>query len=253
MEVQDLSPTKITFIGHSTLLININGVNLLTDPILGNRPRGMFIFRRRLKAGRTIGQLLEDKIDGILLSHSHLDHYHVPTLRQFPQNTPFFVPAAYKSLTKSAYKHFIDIHELKTWQKEKLKNVEITAVPANHQRRGQGYVIEGDHTLYFPGDTGYFEEIESFPKRFSRIDVVFLPMMEKLGLWRRFNPHIDEHEAIKMIKVLKPRLHAIPIHFGFYPRRDFLLLPNRFKVLLEQEGLEELYKILLNGQTLELS
>ena len=86
-----MSSTKITFIGHSTLLIEINGLKILTDPILGKYPRYLIFFRRKIKPGRTLEQLLEKNIDAILLSHSHIDHYHVPTLRKFPKDTPFFV------------------------------------------------------------------------------------------------------------------------------------------------------------------
>ncbi|NVM53612.1 MAG: MBL fold metallo-hydrolase [Candidatus Helarchaeota archaeon] len=246
-----MSSTKITYIGHATLLIEMNGLKILTDPILGKHLRYIVFFRRKLKPGRTLEQLLEDNIDAILLSHSHLDHYHVPTLRKFPEDTPFFVPLEYKSKVKSAYKHFKDIHELDVWQKEEFNGITITAVPAHHPREGQGYVIEGNHTLYFPGDTGLFEELHEFPNRFQRLDVVFLPMMPRFKFIRRFNPHIDAFGALEMVKILKPK-YAIPIHFGFYPMRNYLQLPLQLKDLLEKEGLIHLFYLLENGETLQL-
>lgn len=248
-----MSSTKITFIGHATLLIEMKGVKILTDPILGKYPRYLIFFRRKIKAGRTIDELLAEKIDAILLSHSHLDHYHVPTLRQFPRDTPFFVPPDLKKHIKSAYKHFTDIHELSVWEKEDLKGISITAVPANHPRKAQGYVIEGDHVLYFPGDTGLFDELNEFPQRLPSLDVIFLPMMPHIKLFRKFNPHIDDYGALEMVKVLKPQKYAIPIHFGFYPMWNHLKFPNKLKELLEQEGLGYLFYLLLNGETLELS
>jgi len=249
----DMSPTRITFIGHSTLLLEVNGVKLLTDPIFGKYPHYIFFFRRQLKAGRTLEQVLAENIDGILLSHDHLDHYHVPSLREFPPDVPFFVPSNYKSHVRSAYRHFNDIHELELWQSEKLKGVMITAVPAYHTRHAQGYVIEDEHTLYFPGDTGYFKGINEFPGRFPHIDVVFLPMMQRIsGFWRNILPHIDPEEGLKIVKILNPK-YAIPIHFGFFPMlTSTLKIPNDFRKLLEKEGLGHLYHLLMNGDTLEL-
>jgi L-ascorbate metabolism protein UlaG (beta-lactamase superfamily) len=246
-------PTKITFIGHSTLLLEVSGVKLLTDPIFGKYPRYIFFFRRKLKPGRTIEQILAENIDGILLSHNHLDHYHVPSLRKFPRDVPFFVPSKYKSFVSSAYRHFTDIHELEVWQSEEFKGVTITAVPAYHRRNGQGYMIQGEHTLYFPGDTGYFEELNEFPARFPHIDVVFLPMMQRISeFWRNILPHIDPYDAVKMVKILNPQ-YAIPIHFGFFPvLSNTLKIPNQLKELLDKEGLGQLYRLLMNGETLEL-
>ena len=248
-----MPPTKITFIGHATLLIEINGIKILTDPILGKYPRYLFFFRRKMRAGLSLEQLLEQGIDLILLSHSHLDHYHVPTLRKLPPEIPFFVPTSnYKSYVKSAYKHFTDIHGLEIWESEEFKGITITAVPANHPRKAQGYIIQGDHVLYFPGDTGCFEELLEFPDRFPRIDVVFLPMMPVIKYFRKLNPHIDEHDALKMVKILQPQRYAIPIHFGFYPMINILKQPTKLQKLLEEEGLGHLFLLLKNGETIEL-
>ncbi|MHA1265590.1 MAG: MBL fold metallo-hydrolase [Candidatus Helarchaeota archaeon] len=250
-----MPPTKITFIGHATLLIEMNGVKLLTDPILGRYPHYLFFFRRRWKAGMTLKKLLEIPIDAILLSHSHVDHYHIPTLRKFPQNTPLIVPAAYKNKRniKSAYKHFSDIRELNSWEHEQFKAVTITAVPSDHPRNCQGYMIAGSHTLYFPGDTGLFDELTEIPKHFPHIDVIFLPIMPNFGYFRKFNPHIDPPEAVQMVKILKPTRYAIPIHFGFFPQWNPLKLPLKFQKLLESEGLGHLYHCLRNGDSLEIT
>ncbi len=247
-----MSITKITFIGHATLLIEMNGVKIVTDPFLGKYPHNIPFFRRKIDAGMTLEELLELKIDIILLSHSHLDHYHVPTLHQFPEETPFVVPPGYKKYVKAAYRHFTNIHELRVWESKKFNGVTITGVPANHPRKAQGYLIHGDHILYFPGDTGFFDELNEFADRFPPIDVVFLPMMPRIKLFRKFNPHIDEHDALKMVQILQPQRVIIPIHFGFYPMLNTLKLPKRLQALLEAEGFGELYRLLLNGESLEL-
>jgi len=250
-----MAPTKITFIGHSTLLLEVNGVKLLTDPIFGKYPHYIFFFRRESGPGITLKQILAENVDGILLSHNHLDHYHVPSLRAFPRDVPFFLPIKYKSFVSSAYRHFTEIHELEVWQSEEFKGVTITAVPAYHPGNGQGYVIGGAHSLYFPGDTGYkVEDANELAKRFPHIDVVFLPMMQRIsGFWRSFWPHIDPFEAVKLVQILNVQKYAIPIHFGFFPTfGNTLKIPNQFKELLEKEGLGHLYHLLMNGETLEL-
>ena len=70
--------------------------------------------------------------------------------------------------------------------------------------------------------------------------------------FRKLNPHIDEHDALKMVKILQPQRYAIPIHFGFYPMINVLKQPTKLQKLLEEEGLGHLFLLLKNGETIEL-
>ena len=246
--------TRITFVGHSTILIQTKDTNIITDPMFGKYPRYLFFYRRSIKAGLKIEDL--PKINIILISHSHLDHFHVPSLKKLPKDALVFVPKGYfKKLAKIG---FSNIHELdgNNWDNETLNNngtqIKLTAIKSNHPKNCQGYIIEGQHTLYFPGDTGYFDEIEDISKKFD-IDVVFLPIMKKISLLRRFNQHIDAYQAMEFVKILNPKHYAIPIHWGFFPEFNNHKERNKFENLMQESEFDSKLLILENGEEIEFN
>ncbi|VVB68491.1 Beta-lactamase superfamily domain protein [Candidatus Norongarragalina meridionalis] len=242
--------TEITFIGHATLLIRDRGINILTDPIFGNGPRFAFFFRRSVKAGMGIDEL--PRIDVLLISHSHLDHYHTPSLKRLAKLYPdarVIVPPGYGKGARR--KGFRNVKELdgRSWESAEVsragKKLKITAVKSNHPRNTNGYVIEGDSTLWFPGDTGYFDEVRVLPERF-RLDLVMLPLMRHIPLLRRFTPHIDAVQGVRLVKELKPK-YAMPIHWGFYPRS--VNEKDKFVELMKKTGLGMKLLVLNNGES----
>lgn len=168
---------RIVPIGHSTVLIQLDGLNIITDPIFSNRI--LWFSKRYVEPGIPFEKL--PKIDAIVISHEHYDHFDKATLRRFDKKIPIVVSMGLKN--KVAGLGFQDIREIGWWESTKLNDIKITAVPVKHfLSHASSYVIEGTKMVYFAGDTGlngYFEEIG---RKFN-IDIALLPM----GAYR---PHL---------------------------------------------------------------
>src|SRR5688572_1762557 len=141
---------RITWLGHSTVLLEVAGARLLTDPVL--RPRIAHLRRH----GNAVAY--PEGIDAVLLSHQHHDHLDLPTLRRI--EAPLVVPRGAASTVRSLGRA---VSELDAGEELRVGGTTVRAVPADHDgRRGLwgpqvpalGYVVEG---IYFAGDTDLFD------------------------------------------------------------------------------------------------
>ncbi len=204
---------RLTYIGHATTLIRLEGTSVLTDPML----RGGLGPLRRL--GPPPPPALPKVPDAVLISHLHRDHLDVPSLRRIPSKTPLVVPRGASRWVERAGPH--PIVEVGRGETVSVGEVAITGVPAEHGgRRGRwgseieplGYVISGGgRTVYFAGDTDLFDQMSDI----GPVDVVLLPVWgwgPSVG-----KGHLDPEKAARAAALLRPRL-AVPIHWGtFYP------------------------------------
>lgn len=210
---------SITFIGHSTFLINLNKTKILTDPIFSNRIK---IIKRINPPGFKISEL--PKIDLILISHGHYDHFDIPSLKNFPRYIPIIVPKGIILILKRL--GFENVNVMEPWQEIFIGKTKITAVPAKHFKgrspihpfiKYQGYVIENKKTVYFSGDTGFFESFKEIGNKF-KIDIVILP----IGAYKpdsfREN-HMSPEDALDAFKILKAK-KLIPCHWGAFKLSD---------------------------------
>lgn len=204
-------PTRITWLGHSTVLIDLDGVRLLTDPVLRTR----FIHLRRV--GTATDAAAIGPLDAVLLSHLHHDHADVPTLRRLGRDRRLVVPAGGARLLRR--KGFDHVEELGRGDELVIGDVAIRATHAEHHGRrapfgdhapAVGYLIEGSSRVYFAGDTDLFDEMSALA---TAIDVALLPVAG----WGFRVPagHLDPERAAEAAVRLKPR-YAIPIHWGTY-------------------------------------
>jgi len=198
----------ITWLGHSTTLVETGGARLLTDPLLRNRVAHL----RRVVP--PVGVI--DGIDAILLSHAHRDHLDVPSLRRLPR-VPIVVPAGNAGTLRGA--GLSQIVEVEPGDEIELNGVRITATLALHDsRRGLrksdaravGYVIGDTARTYFAGDTDLTAEMADLR---GAIDVALLPVSG----WGPRVPagHLDPVRAALALKRIEPRT-CIPIHWGTY-------------------------------------
>jgi L-ascorbate metabolism protein UlaG (beta-lactamase superfamily) len=218
---QDFS---ITWIGHSTFLIQFEGMNILTDPVWAKR---MGIQKRLTEPGLTIEQLPE--IDVVLISHGHYDHLDFPTLKKLKGDITFYVPIGLKTLfIKKGYRKVI---EANWWEKLLHHNLKLTFVPAQHWTKRTltdtnsshwgGWVIEStenNHNVYFAGDSGYFRGFKEIGERFL-VDIVLMPIGAYEPEWFMNVSHINPEDAIKAFLELKGRIF-IPMHYGAYRLAD---------------------------------
>jgi L-ascorbate metabolism protein UlaG (beta-lactamase superfamily) len=204
---------SLTYIGHGTTLLRLDGFSVLTDPML----RGWLGPLRRYGT-RPSPELLKVP-DAVLISHLHRDHLDLPTLRRVPARTPLVLP---RGAAEWARKAGADrIREVGRGETISVGGIEVTAVPAAHDgRRGRwrgeieplGYVIRGsERAVYFAGDTDLFPEMSEL----APVDVALLPIWgwgPSVG-----SGHLDPERAARALTLLRPRL-AVPIHWGtFYP------------------------------------
>lgn len=223
---------RITFINHSTFLIQVDGLNILTDPIYSERasPFGWAGPKRM----RLPGIKFEDlpRIDAVLISHNHYDHLDLPTLRTiFGGHHPKFItPLGVKGLLDK--ESITNVTDLDWWQEFQLADsVRVTAVPAQHfSGRGFfdrdatlwcGYVIKTSKgSIYFAGDTGYHPTIfKDIGERFGPIKISLVPIGAYKPYWFMSPVHTSPEDAVKVHLDLKSQ-QSIGIHFGTFPLAD---------------------------------
>jgi L-ascorbate metabolism protein UlaG (beta-lactamase superfamily) len=222
--------TRITFINHTTFLIQSDGLNILTDPVYSERVSPFsFAGPRRMQHP---GVRFEDlpKIDLILLSHNHYDHLDIHTvLRLWKTFDPMFiVPLGVgKFLQQNG---IIKVAELDWWQTFSIASFNITCTPAQHfSGRGFfdrdatlwcGYMVESKTTkLCFVGDTGYNEiTFRQIAERF-KIDLAIIPIGAYKPLWFMSPVHCSPEEAVKIHLDLRAK-QSIASHFGTFPLGD---------------------------------
>ena len=218
----DPRAVRITYIGHATNLIELNGSRLLTDPIIQSR-----VFHLRRVPGR-IDPDWHANIDAVLITHAHWDHLNIPSLRRVADDPMIIVPPGVDKILRKAGLHNIETMEI--GEHRSIGSLEVTAVCADHDglryrffgdEQAVGYLIEGSQSVYFAGDTDVFPEMGSIHES---LDVALLPVWgwgPTLG-----SGHMDPGQAARAAALLKPRV-AIPIHWGtFFPIGLHWLMPR---------------------------
>jgi L-ascorbate metabolism protein UlaG (beta-lactamase superfamily) len=198
---------RLTWLGHSTVLLELGGARLLTDPVL--RPRVAHL-RRTVALPGAVGRL-----DGILLSHGHHDHLDLPTLRRLDRSAPVLAPPDSAWALRFA-RH--PVRRVVPGDELELGGVRVRVVPAAHDGRrvpvggatsAVGFVAAG---VYFAGDTEPFPEMAAMA---GTLDAALLPVA---GWGPKVGPgHMDPREAAEAAAMLRPAT-AVPIHWGTYRR-----------------------------------
>ena len=199
----------VTFLGHSTVLVEIGGVRVLTDPVLYDR---VSILRRAVSP---LPAELYRGVDVAVISHLHLDHLDLASLRLLGRDTPLIVPrGAGRFMRKMGFR---EVTELPIGRSIEVRGTTVTATPARHSgfrpplgpnADAVGYVFDADEeTVYFAGDTDIFPQMADL----AGIDLALLPVW---GWGPRLGPgHMNPARAAEALRVLRPRA-AVPIHWG---------------------------------------
>ena len=205
---------RITWVGHSTVLIELDGVRLLTDPML--RPRVSFLVR--VAGGPDLDALAD--LDAVLISHLHYDHLDVASLRRLDRKVPILVPAGGASRLLRG-RGFSRIVQVGVGEETSVGPVTVRATPAEHEgsrgpllasARSVGYLVDGSARVYFAGDTDLFDDMRTIA---PDLDVALLPVA---GWGPRLPPgHLNPRRAAEALQLLRPRV-AVPIHWGTYRR-----------------------------------
>ncbi|NOZ30072.1 MAG: MBL fold metallo-hydrolase [Chloroflexi bacterium] len=211
--VNENQPCRITYIGHATVLFDIDGWRLITDPLLRDR---VWHLRRRAPnpSNRLLGQHPPDLV---LLTHLHNDHADLPSLRMLPRDVPILVPRGAAGYLSKRLKQ--PIQELAPGEEITLSSLRVIAAPAAHNGLSTpprpntpvlSYVICGPATFYFAGDTDLFDEMADIGREYP-LDVALLPV-SGFGPYIG-NGHLSSRTAAQALRLLRPHV-AIPIHWG---------------------------------------
>lgn len=240
---------RVTWIGHSTVVLELDGVRLVTDPVLRDRINAL---RRVSGAAAEVGA-----VDAALVSHLHYDHLDLPSLERLGRGVRIFVPAGGSRLLRK--RGWNDVVELAAGDSATFGDLELTATHAEHPGRRSpwgdraaavGYVVSGSQRVYFAGDTDLFDGM----RELAPVDVALLPVA---GWGPRLPPgHMNERSAVRALGLLHPRV-AVPIHWGTYRRlglgRDGLREPaDAFARLAAATHPEVDVRVLPVGGSMEL-
>ena len=208
--MQDLTPLRIEYVGHATVLVDLDGVRLLTDPLLRNRVA-------HLKRVVPVDSRALRGVDAVLISHAHYDHLDLPSLEKLHKKLTVVVPRGLGGLLRK--RRFESVMEIEAGETFRIGSLEVRAVPAEHEGgRGPfgasadaiGYVVTGSSSVYFAGDTDLFDGMGEL----GRIDIGLIPIWG-WGPTLGQGGHLDPRRAAEALTFVAPRV-AIPIHWGTY-------------------------------------
>ncbi len=243
------SSLTVTWVGHSTVLVELDGTRFLTDPLL--RMRVAHLRRLQPVDAKALG-----RVDAVLVSHQHWDHLDVPSLRRLDPSVPVVAPRGAEPVLRRARRE--RVLTVGVGDEVELGGVAVRATPAEHAgggglRKGEavGYFLRGSSSVYFAGDTDLFAGMGDI----GPVDLALVPVWgwgPTLG-----EGHLDPARAATAVSLLRARV-AVPIHWGtYYPlhaRRGAYLTdpPLEFRRAAAAAAPETRVEILQPGESLEL-
>lgn len=249
----------VTFINHSTVLLQLRGLTVITDPIFSERAGpGRFAGPKRVRAP---GIVFEDlpPIDIVLVSHNHYDHLDLETLRRLDaQFHPLFlVPLGNGDFLRQ--EGLFNVHEMDWWQELSVKNVTFTFTPAQHWSArtpfdkcktlwGGFMIASSEFKTFFAGDTGMGRHFKDIRENLGAPDLALLPIGAYEPRWFMRAFHLNPKEAVEAHEILSAK-ESVGIHFGTFQLTDEGI--NRpvedLKKALEKKNLN--FKVLDQGQS----
>jgi N-acyl-phosphatidylethanolamine-hydrolysing phospholipase D len=265
----------VTWVGHSTLLLQLGGLNLLTDPIWSAHagPLPYAGPRRWVPPGVRLDAL--PPIDAVLLSHNHYDHFDRPTIRTLAERYPaaaWCVPLGLAGTVRGLGVR--DVHEFDWWERSSLAlpagTLEVGCAPAQHFSARATWdrnrslwcgfsVAANGRRVYFAGDTGHHPEFARIGERFGPFDLALLPVGAYEPRWFMRVVHMTPEEAVQALDELRQGSGApsvptmVPIHWGTFKLTDEPMdePPRRTEAAWRAAGLPlDRLRMLRHGETL---
>lgn len=224
----------LTWVGHATFLLQVGGLNILTDPQFSERasPFAFMGPQRIMPPGLALEEL--PPIDVVIVSHNHYDHLDLPSLRRLdrqwaPGHRPrFFVPLGNAPLL--AGEGIDDVVELDWWEQATFRGLALHAVPVQHfsartlfdrnEALWAGWVLEHPRLrFFFTGDTGYSADFLEIGARLGPMDLSAIAIGHYAPRWFMEAMHVNPEEAVRVHKDVRSRF-SVGMHWGTFPLTD---------------------------------
>ena len=260
--------TTLTWIGHATLLFQIEGRNILTDPQFSERasPVQWAGPQRVVPPGLEIDQL--PVIHMVIISHDHYDSLDVHSImalydREGGRDTRFFVPLGLKKWFQS--RGITNVVELDWWDEYAFGSLRVIAAPMQHWGKRSpftrnnhlwaGWIIMSENfRFYFGGDSGYASHFAETGEKYGPFDLAALPIGAYEPRWFMKNHHINPEEAVQAHKDIHSK-KTVAMHWGTFILTDEPLdePPQRLAKAIRAQGLsEDEFLVLKHGETIIL-
>lgn len=245
------SGLRVTWLGHSTFLLELDGRRILVDPVWGERASPFTSMGA--KRFYPVPLALEDlpKIDAILISHDHYDHLDVSTVDYFKQqDVPWYVPLGVGSHLRFWGVEATKVHELDWWQTAQLGELELIPVPSRHssgrsvllndvkQTLWSGWVVKGpQHRVVYSGDTAMHPAFAEIGERLGPFDLSIIEIGAYNALWR--DNHLGPEQALRAHQLLQARA-MLPVHWAGFDLaiHNWTAPIERLKAAIAQQQLE---------------
>jgi L-ascorbate metabolism protein UlaG (beta-lactamase superfamily) len=198
---------RVQYVGHATVLVELDGVRLLTDPLLRSRIA-------QIRRAVPLDDIAVDDLDAVLISHGHYDHLDKPSLRLIPRSPTVVAPRGLGARLQG-----FDAIELEENDEVTFGPVRVRATHAEHAGArppwsggtALGYAILGSKRIFFAGDTDLFDGMSGLV---DDLDLALIPIWG-WGATLGRGKHMDPERAAEAVRRLRPRI-AVPIHWATY-------------------------------------